>query len=227
MRNNSAAGSGGLRGEGVLLAQFSVFEAKRGLSHTQRCRNRQPPGPPWGAQSSLESTWSARFPFGDSPSTPRAPPWHRGSPSLCSPPVLALEDRCPGPVHPRLLSRSPGLLRPFCLRSEPASQLCTQRCPAPHTDLSSGLPSGILPLKPLLPSALLPPGALSSSPLQTWTLTPAGEKRQHTTRQETTVIVLFLQGQMYLLSERRSRYVDGKSKSLVSNCLPVFAEIAV
>ena len=180
---------------------MSVLEAKRGLSHPRGCCSRQPPGPPWGAQGLLESTPSARFPFGAVPPL-RGRLRGAASPSPCSPPGLSLEDQRPGPVPPtRLLSRSAGLLRPFSLRSGTG-------LPAPRPALPC------FPRRPLLrapvrsfpletSSALGPP---ASSLLQTrpspcsapacGTLTPAGEESQHTNRQETTVTVLFLQGQV-------------------------------
>ena len=91
------------RGEGVLLARFPFMRQKEARVTPSAAGTASLPG-------ALESARSARFPFGDRPSTPRAPPWRRASPCLCSPPVLALEDRRPGPAHPDS-SRSPGLLR--------------------------------------------------------------------------------------------------------------------
>lgn len=194
------------------------------------CWIREPPGPPasWAALGSsalVGSPHRPRFPFG-AVLPLRGRLGGAASPSPCSPPVLSLQDRRPGPV-PRDSSQGPqGSSGPQVPSGrEPASQLRAQRCPAPHADLSSGLPSGVFPWKPLLPSALLPPR--SSSAPSCGTLTPAGEESQHTNRQETTVTVLFLQGQVYLLSERQSWYVDGNSQSLLSNFLPVFAELAI
>ena len=70
----------------------------------------------------LESSPSTCFSCGDGPSTGRVPLWGRAPPSLCSDPILSLEDWLPGPVPPTLLSRPPWRLWALCSYGEPASQ---------------------------------------------------------------------------------------------------------
>lgn len=143
---------------------MSVLEAKRGLSHPQGCCSRQPPG----RLGELRACWS--------PHRPHASPSGRSLPSegasvaqLLLPPVLPLV--CPLKTSARALCPPPdssqgpqGSSGPSPSGREPASQLRAQRCPVPHADLSSGLPSGVFPWKPLLPSALLPPRSSSRGP---------------------------------------------------------------
>ena len=97
----------------------SVFQAKRGL------RRILPFGTaslPWEAQSLLESTPSTCFPCGGGPSTGRVPLWCRAPPSLCSDPILSLEDWLPGPIPSTLLSRLPWSLWALCSYGGLASQ---------------------------------------------------------------------------------------------------------
>ena len=63
-----------------------------------------------------------RQPCGGGPSTGRVPLWCRAPPSLCSDPILSLEDWLPSPVPPTLLSRPPWRLWALCSYGEPASQ---------------------------------------------------------------------------------------------------------
>ena len=201
------------------------------------CWIREPPGPPASraalGSSALVGVHTVRtLPLRGGPSTPRAPRWRSFSFPLFSP--CSVPSRpAPWPCAPRLLSRSPGLLRSSgSLRSGTGLP-----APRPALPCSPRRPLLRAPLRsfPLETSSALGPSA--SSLLQTrpfpcsapacGTLTPAGEESQHTSRQETTVTVLFLQGQVYLLSERQSWYVDGNSQSLLSNFLPVFAELAI
>ena len=149
----------------------------------------------------LESTPSARFPFGAVPPL-RGRLRGAASPSPCSPPGLSLEDQRPGPVPPtRLLSRSAGLLRPFSLRSgtglpAPRPALpCSPRRPLLRDPFRSFPLETSSALGPPA-SSLLQPRPFPCSAPACGTLTPAGEESQHTNRQETTVTVLFLQGQV-------------------------------
>lgn len=132
------------------------------------CWIREPPGPPasWAAlgSSALVGVHTVRFPFG-AVLPLRGRLGGAASPSPCSPPVLSLQDRRPGPVPPDSSQGPQGSSGPQVPSGrEPASQLRAQRCPAPHADLSSGLPSGVFPWKPLLPSALLPPRSSRRGP---------------------------------------------------------------
>ena len=155
---------------------------------------------------------------------------------LLLPPVLPLF--CPFKTGARALCPATPLKVPGLLRSSGSLRSGTGLpAPRPALPCSPRRPLLRAPLRsfPLETSSALGPPA--SSLLQTrpfpcsapscGTLTPAGEESQHTNRQETTVTVLFLQGQVYLLSERQSWYVDGNSQSLLSNFLPVFAELAI
>ena len=120
------------------------------------------------------------LPLQGGPYTPGTPPWHRASPSLCSDPILSLEDWRPGPVPPTPLGAARVPLAPP-LRSGARLRGCHPCCPP---DASTGLPSGmsLLASRSLPPgwdsgpSALLPPGPCSSncswlpsrSPCQNW-----------------------------------------------------------
>ena len=136
--------------------------------------------PPWEARSFLEATPSStRFPSG-AVLTLRGSSVHRASPSLCSDPILSLEDWRLGPVPLTPLGAARVPLAPP-LRS--GARLCGRRPCCPQ-DASSGLPSGMSRLAPRSlppgwdsgPSALLPPGSGSSncswfpsrSPCQNW-----------------------------------------------------------
>lgn len=95
-------------GEGGAACAVSFLEATRGLSHNFRCWNRQPPGPPWEAQSLLGSTpstlplperslhfegcavaWSFSFPL-FSPNSLLCPEPHASLTPLKAPRLLAL-----------------------------------------------------------------------------------------------------------------------------------------
>ena len=150
VRSNSAAGSGGLRGPSCAV---SVLEEKEARVAPSAAGAASLPAA-LGSSGLVGSTPAARFPFGAVlPLRGRL----RGA-ELLLPPLLSLEDRRPGPV-PRDSSQGPqGPAGPSPSGREAASQPRAQRCPARHTDPSSGLPAGVSPLKPLPPSALLPPG---------------------------------------------------------------------
>lgn len=181
-------------GCGGLLAQFPFLRKKRPESPPALL---EPPAsrPPWAAQGLLD------------PHRPRASPSARSFHSegasaaqLLLPPVLSLEDRRPGPV-PRDSSQGPqGPAGPSPSGREAASQPRAQRCPARHTDPSSGLPAGVSPLKPLPPSALLPPGPCRPGPRPALR-PPAGPSAQQekkvSTRPGRRPQLPFLQGQLY------------------------------
>ncbi|XDC62116.1 hypothetical protein R6Z07M_013298 [Ovis aries] len=101
----------------------------------------------------------------------------------------------------------PGPAGPSPSGREAASQPRAQRCPARHTAPSSGLPAGVSPLKPLPPSAPLPPGSCRPGP---WPALrpPAGPSAQQekkvSTRPGRRPQLPFLQDQLYLLSKRQT-----------------------
>lgn len=192
VRSNSAAGSGGLRGPSCAV---SVLEEKEARVAPSAAGAASLPAA-LGSSGLVGSTPAARFPFGAVlPLRGRL----RGA-ELLLPPVLSLEDRRPGPV-PRDSSQGPqGPAGPSPSGREAASQPRAQRCPARHTDPSSGLPAGVSPLKPLRPSALLPPGPCRPGPRPALR-PPAGPSAQQenkvSTRPGRRPQLPFLQGQLY------------------------------
>ena len=167
-----------LRGLTGLPPQF-LFLRQRGLRCIQRCWNRQPPGPRLGKH---RASWSPqRGPHASprgGPYTPGAPPWRRAS-SLCSDPVLSLDDWRPGPLRP-----DPSQGRPAPGAAPLRSGVCLRSAAPAAEGASSGLPWGrprwaprsLPPHWDSGPSALVPPGPCSSngswlpsrSPCQNW-----------------------------------------------------------
>lgn len=192
-------------GCGGLLAQFPFLRQKEARVARSAAGAASLPAA-LGSSGLVGSTPAARFPFGAVLPLRRR---LRGA-ELLLPPVLSLEDRRPGPV-PRDSSQGPqGPAGPSPSGREAASQPRAQRCPARHTAPSSGLPAGVSPLKPLPPSAPLPPGSCRPGP---WPALrpPAGpsaqQKKKVSTRPGRRPQLPFLQDQLYLLSKRQTDLV--------------------
>ena len=175
MRSNSGGGGTGLHSQFPSLRQIEASGASGTVGTASLL------GPALGSTELLGvHTVVHTLPLQGSPHTPGAPPWRRASPSLCSDPVLSLEDWRPSPVPLTPLRAARVPLAPP-LRS--GARLCGRRPCCPQ-DTSSGLPSGMSRLAPRSlpprwdsgPSALLPPRPCSSncfwfpsrSPCQNW-----------------------------------------------------------
>ena len=162
MRNNSDGGGTGLHSQFPSLRQIEASGASSAVGTASLL------GPALGSTELLGvHTVIHTFPLRGGPYTPGTPPWRRAPPSLCSDPILSLEDWRPGPVPLIRLGAARVPLAPP-LRS--GARLCGH-CPYCPQDASSGLPSGMSHLAPRSlppcwdsgPSTLLPPGPCSSN----------------------------------------------------------------
>ena len=171
MRNNSDGGGAGLHSQFPSLRQIEASGASGTVGTASLL------GPALGSTELLgvHTVVVHTLPLRGGPYTPGTPP------SLCSDPILSLEDWRPGPVPPTPLGAARVPLAPP-LRS--GARLRGRRPCCPQDASSSGLPSGTSRLAPRSlpprwdsgPSALLPPGPCSSncswllsrSPCQNW-----------------------------------------------------------
>ena len=150
MRNNSDGGGTGLHSQYPSLRQIEASGASSAVGTASLL------GPALGSTELLGvHTVIHTFPLRGGPYTPGTPPWRRAPPSLCSDPILSLEDWHPGPVSPTPLGAAriplaPPLSSGSHLRgATPAAH----RAPLRNVPFGTSQPSTRLGLRSLSPSA--------------------------------------------------------------------------